>query len=82
MKNIKFTFEKEIDGKISFSDALLVRNNHFIDTTAYRKKTNTDFHLNWNSFGPNSWKWDILRTIVNTAFEICSTEKLLEEEKQ
>ena len=41
----KFTFEEEIDGKIPFLDPLLVRNNHFIDTTVYRKNTNADIYL-------------------------------------
>ena len=79
-KNVKFTFEEEIHGKIPFLDILLVRNNHYINTTVYRKKTNTNIYLNWNSFGPNSWKWGTLRTTVTRAFEICSTDKFLEEE--
>ena len=65
-----------------FSDALLVRNNHCIVTTAYRKKTNTDTYMSWNLLGPNSWKWGTLRTIVTRVFEICSTNKFLEEEKE
>ena len=77
-KNINFIFEEEIDGKIPFLDALLVRNNHYIVTTVYRKKIY--IYLNWNSFGPNSWKWSTLITIVTRAFEICSTDKFLEEE--
>ena len=79
-KNLNFTLEEEIDGKIAFLDALLVRNNHFMDTTVYRKKTSTDIYLNWNSFRPNSWKWGTLKTIVTRAFEICSIDNSLEEE--
>ena len=41
-KNIKFTFEEEIDGTFSFLNVLLVRNNHYVVTTHYRKKTNTN----------------------------------------
>ena len=74
LKNIKFTFEEDIDGKIPFLDTLLV------DTTVYRKKTNSNINLNWNSFGPNSWNWGTLRTIANRPFEICSTDNFLEEE--
>ena len=70
-KNIKFTFEEETDIKIPFLDALLVRNNHYIVTTVYRKKINTDIYLNWKSFGLNSWKWGIIAY---------STDKYLEEE--
>ena len=46
--NINFIFEEEIDGKIRFLNALLVRKNHYIDTTVYRKKTNTNIYLNWS----------------------------------
>ena len=41
-KNIKFTFEEEIDGTFSFLNVRLVRNNHYVVTTVYRKKTNTN----------------------------------------
>ena len=79
-KNVKFTFEEEIDEKIPFLDTLLVRNNHYIDTGVYRKKTNTHIYVNWNSFEPNNLKWGTLRTLVTRPFEICSTDKFLEEE--
>ena len=51
---------------------------HYIVAAVYRKKT--DIFLNWKSFGPNELKWDTLRTIITRAFEICSTNKFLEEE--
>ena len=73
--NIKFTFEEEKDGKIPFLDALLVRNNQYLNTTVYRKKTHTDVYLNWKSFGPSSWKWGTLKTIVTRALELCSTNE-------
>ena len=57
-----------------------MRNNHYIDTEVYRKKTNTDIYVNWNSFEPNSWKWVTFRTLVTRPSEICSTDKFLEEE--
>ena len=61
---------------------MLVRNNHFIDTAVYRKKTNANIYLNWNSFGPNSWERGTLRANVTKSFEVCSTDKFLEEEIQ
>ena len=79
-KNVKFTFEEEIVREIPFLDTLLVWNNHYIDTAVYRKKISTNIYLNWNSFGPNSWKWGTLRTVATRAFEICSIDKFLEEE--
>ena len=47
-KNIKFTFEEEIDGKNEFLDVLLVRSNLYIDIAVYTKKTYTNY-LNCNS---------------------------------
>ena len=79
-KNVKFTFEEEIDEKIPFLDTVLVRNNHYIDTGIYRKKTNTYIYVNRNSFESNSWKWGTPKTLVTRPFEICSTDKFLEEE--
>ena len=69
-------FEQK-NGKIPFLDALSVRDNHLIETAVYRKKTNSDIYLNWNSFEPNSWEWATLRTNVTRTFEICSTNKFL-----
>ena len=79
-KNVKFTFEEEIDEEIPFLDTVLVRSNHYIETGVYKKKTSTHIYVNWNSFEPNSWKWGTLRTLVTRPFEICSTDKFLEEE--
>ena len=53
-KNVKFTFEKEKDNKISFLDVLILRNGNSIETTVYRKFTHNDVYLHWDSFPPNS----------------------------
>ena len=45
-KNTKITFEEEIEKKIRFLDALLVRDNQYTVTTVYRKKANIDIYLN------------------------------------
>ena len=39
-KNIKFTYELEINKKISFLNVLLIRKNGTSETTIYRKSTN------------------------------------------
>ena len=53
--NIKFTVEIEKGNKIAFLDILLIRYKDLINTTVYRKKTNTDLYINWNFLSPNSW---------------------------
>ena len=42
-ENIQFTFEMEEENKLAFLDVMVVRNmNDIINTTVYRKPTNTD----------------------------------------
>ena len=49
--NIKFTNELEHGGKLAFQDVFLCRKKK-IYTIVYRKATNNDVYLNWNSFAP------------------------------
>ena len=56
-RNIQFTYEIETDSKVSFSDVLVTLNsNNNINTTIYRKSTNNDIYLNWESFESNMRK--------------------------
>ena len=48
-EQIQFTYEVEHDNKLPFLDFLLIKNANKIDTTVYRKPTNTDVYLNWNT---------------------------------
>ena len=55
-ENIKFTYEVERNGKISFLDILLIRNNGKLETTVFHKETNDDKYLHWRYFAPITWK--------------------------
>ena len=80
-RNIQFTYEVEIDSKISFLDVLVMRDsNNNINTTVYRKSTNNDIYLNWESFAPNKWKWGALKTLTKRAYHVCSSQELLQKE--
>ena len=79
-QNIKFTYELEKDGKISFLDVLLIRANEVIETTVFRKETNNDVYLHWKSFAPITWKRGTLKTLIRRAYTICSNDKLLKKE--
>ena len=59
-------------------DMLLMRNHNDITATAYRKESNSDVYLDWDSFTPSSWKRRTLKTLVERAYLICSTPSLLE----
>ena len=72
-KNIQFTYEVESNEKSPFIDMLLMRNHNDITTTVYRKDSNSDVYLHWDSFTPITWKKGTLKTLVERAYLICST---------
>ena len=57
-----------------------MRNHNDITTTVYRKDSNSDVYLHWDSFTPITWKRGTLKTLVERAYLICSTPSLLEKE--
>ena len=79
-RNIQFTYEVEIDSKISFLDVLVIRDpNNNINTTVYRKSTNNNIYLNWESFAPDKWKWGT-KALTKRAYDVCSNQELLQKE--
>ena len=44
-KSITFSFELEINNKITFLDVLLIRKNDTLETTIYRESTNNGVYL-------------------------------------
>ena len=79
-KLIQFTYEIEHNNKLPFLDVLLIKNANKIDTTFYRKPTNADISLNWNTYAPTTWKRGTVRTIMSRTCTICSSERYLNEE--
>ena len=59
--NIQFTYEIQEEHKLPFLDVLLIRNGNFIEAKVYRRPTNNDIYLNWNSFAPDTWQRSTLR---------------------
>ena len=57
-----------------------MRNHNDIKTTVYRKESNSDVYLHWDSFTPISWKRGALKTLVERAYLVCSTPSLFEKE--
>ena len=50
---IQFTYEEEKNGTIPFLDVLIKRTEeNTLETTVYRKKTNNNVYMNWNSYSP------------------------------
>ena len=79
-KNIQFTYEDESNNMLPFLDVLVICKNNNIETTVYRKPTNNNIYLNWNSFSPKSWKKSTLTTAIKRAYIICLTTDLLRKE--
>ena len=61
-------------------DVLLLREGQNIITTVYRKVTNSNIYLNWNSLCPQSCKQGTLKSLVQRTHLICSAEDLLKTE--
>ena len=68
------------NSKLPFLDAMLCRKDNKLVCSVYRKSTNNDIYMNWNSFAPKTWKMGTLKSLIERAFLICSTEELLNEE--
>ena len=53
-EKISFTYEKEINGKSSFLDILILKNGNSFGTTVHRKSIDNNIYLHWESFAPNT----------------------------
>ena len=72
-RNISFTSELEINNKLPFLDILVTKNSGFLSTDVFRKDTYTGLGLNFDSFVPNLFKINSIKTLLHRAYNICST---------
>ena len=63
-KNIKFTYEKEIENKLPFLD-ILISNNENLQTSVFHKKTYTGLLVNYFSFVLDSYKYGLIKTLLD-----------------
>ena len=62
-------------------DVLIKRNTlDEIETSVYRKVTNTDIYMNWYSHAPSTWKIATLKSLVKRAFLLSSNTESLNSE--
>ena len=79
--NIKFTIEPANDqGAILFLDTFPRPSGKEIITSAYRKPTNIDRYLDFNSYHQKSAKCAVVRALTDGAKNVCSSPELLAEE--
>ena len=81
--SIKFTFEKESEGKLPFLDTLIVRKeNGSLKLLVYRKPTHTDQYLNYESHHPLHQKMGVIRTLFDRKNNIVTEEDDKREEEK
>ena len=80
---IKFTAEStRADASIPFLDTLVTpRSDGSLETKVYRKPTHTNQYLQWDCHHAINNKYSIISTLLHRAKNICSSERLLEEEQ-
>ena len=78
--NISFTIEQECNGKISFLDTLVSRNNGAISVDVYRKPTHTDRFLDFNSHHDKKHKESTAATLLHRALNLPNTSEGKERE--
>ena len=70
---LQFTFEKEENDSLPFSDVLVEKCNTGFLTSVYRKHTFTGQYIRWNPFCPKQRKTS--QSLVHRALMICSKSK-------
>ena len=81
-EGIQFTAENtKEDGSMPFLDTLVIpQSDGSLMTTVYRKPTNTDQYLQWDSHHAISAKNSVINTLCQRANAVCSNQQHLHEE--
>ena len=75
-ENLKFTIEKEIDGKLPFLDMLLMRNGVHLSSTCNNKPTDTELIMNFHALAPKRYKRSVVAGFVHRIYRACSSWSL------
>ena len=68
--NIKFTYEEEVNNKLSFLDISIERINNKLVISLYRKSTFSGVYMNFHSFLPVNYKKGLIYTLLHRGFNI------------
>jgi hypothetical protein len=77
--HINFTIEQELDGKLSFLDTLVTRNNGSLSIDIYRKPKHTDRYLDYNSHHD---KVSTAQTLLHRAATLPNTDEGKQQERK
>ena len=65
-------YKKQIDNKLPFLD-FLISNNENLQTSVFHKKTHTGLLLSYFNFVPDSYKYGLIKTLIDRKYKINST---------
>ena len=70
--NIKFTYEKEINNRLSFLDVLIHKTSSKFQTSTFKKATDTGLYTTPMSFCDPKYKRNLLYNLINRTWRIAS----------
>ena len=68
-KSIKFTYKKQIENNLPLLD-ILISNNENLQTSVFCKKMYTGLLLNGFSFFPDSYKYGLIKTLIDLCIRL------------
>ena len=79
-RNIKFTIEKENQGKLPFLDILIEKTDNRLETSVYRKPTFSGLGINFLSACSFKYKINSILTLIHRAYNLSSSYLKFHEE--
>ena len=70
---LKFTIERENDGRLPFLDLCIVHTGESAHTTWYTKPTDTGLVMNFHAQSPKKYKRAVVQGLVHRIYRACST---------
>ena len=77
---LKFTYEIENNRTINFLDVKINANRKTLNTEIYVKPTSSGQCINFHSIAPYRYKTGVIKTLLNRAYKICSSNESLNSE--
>ena len=78
--SITLTSELEKEKQLPFLGLLLLHKDLALDTKVFRKQTNNDIYIHWDSYSPRSRKIGTLQSMILRVFKICSNLRYRQKE--
>ena len=74
--NLKFTCEREVEGKLPFLDMMIINTKGILSSTWYNKPTDTGLIMNFHALAPKKYKWSVVSGFVYRIYRACSNWQL------